>query len=85
MKTSTELEIRDAVRRLVAERVDEVPPDESASLLATTSLDSFGAVALLLAVEEEFNVSIDVVTVDPVSLLSISGLTRHVSALAEKV
>ena len=85
MKASSELEIRDAVRRLVAERVDEVPPDESASLLATTSLDSFGAVALLLAVEEEFNVSIDVVTVDPVSLLSISGLTRHVSALAEKV
>jgi acyl carrier protein len=85
MKVHTELEIRDAVRRLVAERVDEVPPDESASLLATTNLDSFGAVALLLAVEEEFNVSIDVVTVDPVSLLSISGLTRHVSTLAEKV
>jgi acyl carrier protein len=85
MKTRSELEIRDAVRRLVAERVDEVPPDESASLLAASSLDSFGAVALLLAIEEEFNVSIDVVTVDPVALLSISGLTRHVSALAEKV
>lgn len=85
MKTRSELEIRDAVRRLVAERVDDVPLDESASLLATTNLDSFGAVALLLAVEEEFNVSIDVVTVDPVSLLSISGLARHVSALAEKV
>ena len=85
MKTRSELEIRDAVRRLVAERVDDVPPDESASLLASTSLDSFGAVALLLAVEEEFNVSIDVVTVDPVSLLSISGLAHYVSAFAEKV
>jgi acyl carrier protein len=84
MKERSQPEIRDAVRRLVSERVDEVPPDESASLLTTTNLDSLGVIALLVAIEEEFGVSIDFVTVDPVSLLSISGLTRHLSGLAER-
>jgi acyl carrier protein len=81
MKERSEPEIRDAVRRLVAKQVDEVPLDDSASLLATTNLDSLGAVALLVMIEEEFDVSIDFVTVDPMSLLSISGLTGHLSAL----
>ena len=85
MKERSEPEIRDAVRRLVSERVDEVPLDDSASLLETTNLDSLGVVGLLVAIEEEFNVSIDFVTVDPVSLLTISGLTRHLSALMEQV
>jgi acyl carrier protein len=80
----SEPEIRDAVRRLVSERVDEVPLDDSASLLATTNLDSLGVVGLLVAIEEEFDVSIDIVTVDPVSLLSISGLSSHLSTLAEQ-
>ncbi len=84
MKERSEPEIRDAVLRLVSERVDEVPLDDSASLLATTNLDSLGVVELLVAIEEEFHVSIDFVTVDPVSLLSISGLTGHVSALEAK-
>jgi acyl carrier protein len=84
MKLCSELEIRDAVRRLVSERVDEVPVDDSASLLATTNLDSLGVVGLLVAIEEEFDVSIDFVTVDPVSLLTISGLTRHLSTLVEQ-
>ncbi len=85
MKLRSELEIRETVRRLVSERVDEVPPDDSASLLATTSLDSLGVVGLLVAIEEEFDVSIDFVTVDPVSLLTISGLTGHLSTLAEQI
>ena len=79
MKERSEPEIRDTVRRLVFERVDEVPLDDSASLLATTNLDSLGVVGLLVAIEEAFDVSIDFVTVDPVSLLTISGLTRHLS------
>jgi acyl carrier protein len=83
MKERSEPEIRNAVRRLVAERVDEIPVDDSASLLATTNLDSLGVVTLLVAIEEQFDVSIDVVTVDPESLLSISGLTRHLSALVK--
>ena len=81
MKERSEPEIRDAVLRLVSERVDEVPPDDSASLLANTNLDSLGVVELLVAIEEEFNVSIDFVTVDPAELLSIGGLTGHLSAL----
>jgi acyl carrier protein len=81
MKERTEPEIREAVRRLVLEQVDGVPLDDSASLLGTTNLDSLGVVTLLVAIEEEFDVSIDVVTVDPVSLLSISGLTNHLSTL----
>jgi len=85
MNERSEAEIRVTVRRLVLERVDEVPLDESASLLVTTNLDSLGVVGLLVAIEEEFNVSIDFVTVDPVSLLTISGLTRHLSALVEQV
>lgn len=85
MRERSEAEIRDAVRRLVRERVDEMPLDDSASLLVTTNLDSLGVVGLLVAIEEEFGVSIDFVTVDPVSLLTISGLTRHLSALAERV
>jgi acyl carrier protein len=84
MKERTEPEIREAVRRLVLERVDGVSLDDSASLLATTNLDSLGVVTLLVAIEEEFDVSIDVVTVDPVSLLSISGLTNHLSTLVEQ-
>lgn len=84
MKERSEPEIRDAIRRLVSERVDEVPSDDSASLLETTNLDSLGVVALLVAIEEEFDVSIDFVTVDHVSLLSISGLTSHLSTLAEQ-
>jgi acyl carrier protein len=85
MKELSEPEIRDAVRRLVSKRVDEVPLDDSASLLATTNLDSLGVVELLVAIEEEFDVGIDFVTVDPVSLLTISGLTRHVSTLVEQI
>jgi acyl carrier protein len=85
MKLRSELEIREAVRRLVSERVAEVPFDDSASLLATTNLDSLGVVGLLVAIEEEFNVSIDFVTVDPVSLQTIDGLTRHLSTLIEQV
>jgi acyl carrier protein len=85
MKEQSEPGIRDTVRRLVSERVDEVPLDDSASLLATTNLDSLGVVGLLVAIEEEFKVSIDFVTVDPVSLLTISGLTRHLSALVEQI
>jgi len=84
MKERSELEIRDAVLRLVSERVDEVPPDDSASLLANTNLDSLGVVELLVAIEEEFSVSIDFVTVDPAELLSIGGLTGHLSALGAK-
>ena len=45
------------------------------------NIDSLGVVDLLLAIEEEFSVSIDFVTVDPASLLSISGLTHHLSSL----
>jgi acyl carrier protein len=85
MKVLSEPEIRDAVRRLVSERVDEVPPDDSASLLATTNLDSLGVVGLLVSIEEEFDVSIDFVTIDPVTLLTISGLTEHLSTLVEQV
>ncbi len=85
MKLRSELEIREAVRRLVSERVDEVPLDDSASLLVATNLDSLGVVGLLVAIEEEFGISIDFVTVDPVSLLTISGLTRHLSTLVEPV
>ncbi|MGO8890226.1 MAG: acyl carrier protein [Streptosporangiaceae bacterium] len=84
MKNHSEHEIRGAVRRLVAERVDEVSLDDSASLLEKTSLDSLGVVELLVAIEEEFSISIDVVTVDPESLLSISGLTRHLSMLMDE-
>lgn len=85
MKVLSEPEIRDAVRRLVSERVDEIPPDDSASLLATTNLDSLGVVGLLVSIEEEFDVSIDFVTIDPVTLLTISGLTEHLSTLVEQV
>ena len=84
MKMRSENEIRGAVRRLVSERVDEVSPDDSASLLETTNLDSLGVVELLVAIEEEFSVSIDFVTVDPGSLLSISGLTHHLSTLMDE-
>jgi len=85
MKVVSQPEIRDTVRRLVSERVDEVPLDDSASLLATTNLDSLGVVGLLVSIEEEFGVSIDFVTVDPVTLLTISGLTEHLSILVEQV
>ncbi len=77
MKKHSEYEIRGAIRRLISERVDEVSLDDSASLLEGTNLDSLGVVELLLAIEEEFSISIDFVTVDPESLLSISGLTHR--------
>lgn len=83
MKKQSEHEIRGAIRRLVAERADEVSLDDSASLLERTNLDSMGVVELLVAIEEEFSVSIDFVTVDPESLLSISGLTHHLSLLMD--
>ena len=84
MKKHSEHEIRGAVRRLVSERVDEVSLDDSASLLEGTNLDSLGVVDLLVAIEEEFSISIDFVTVDPASLLSISGLTHHLSMLMDE-
>jgi acyl carrier protein len=83
MKKQSEHEIRDAVRRLVAERVDGVSLDDSASFLERTNLDSLRVVELLVAIEEEFSISIDFVMVDPESLLSISGLTRHLSLLMD--
>jgi acyl carrier protein len=79
MKKQSEHEIRDTVRRLVAERVDGAPLDDSASFLERTNLDSMRVVELLVAIEEEFSISIDFVMIDPESLLSISGLTRHLS------
>ena len=84
MKKRSEHEIRGAVRRLVSERVDEVSLDDSASLLERTNLDSLGVVELLVAIEEEFSISIDFVMVDPESLLSISGLTHHLSTLMDE-
>jgi acyl carrier protein len=83
VKKQQEHEIRSAVRRLVAERVDEVSLDDSASLLERTNLDSLGVVELLVAIEEEFSINIDFIMVDPESLLSISGLTRHLSLLMD--
>ena len=83
MKTRSENEIRGAVRRLVSERIDEILPDDSASFLETTNLDSLGVVELLVAIEEEFSVNIDFIMIDPVSLMSISGLTRHLSTLMD--
>jgi acyl carrier protein len=76
-------EIRDAVHRLISERVDEVSLDDSASLLETTNLDSEGVVELLVAIEEVFSVSIDFVMVHPESLMSISGITHHLSTLMD--
>jgi acyl carrier protein len=84
MREHPEHEIRGVVRRLIAERVDEVSLDDSASLLEGTNLDSLGVVELLVAIEEEFRVSIDFVMVDPESLLSISGLTHHLSTLMDE-
>src|SRR5271165_5653071 len=84
MKKHSEYEIRGAIRRLISERVDEVSLDDSASLLEGTNLDSLGVVELLLAIEEEFSISIDFVAVDPESLLSISGLTHHLSMLMDE-
>ena len=84
MRKSSEYEIRDAVRRLISERVDEVSLDDSVSLLEGSNLDSLGIVELLLAIEEEFSISIDVVMVDPESLLSISGLTHHLLMLMDQ-
>lgn len=83
MKKQSEHEIRGVVRRLVAERVDEVSLDDSASFLERTNLDSLGVVELLAAIEEEFSISIDFVLVEPESLLSISGLTHHLSLLMD--
>jgi acyl carrier protein len=83
MKKQSEHEIRDVVRRLVAERVDGVSLDDSSSFLERTNLDSLRVVELLVAIEEEFSISIDFVMVDPESLLSISGLTRHLSLLMD--
>jgi acyl carrier protein len=84
MKNHSEHEIRGAVRRLVYERIDAVSLDDSASLLDGTSLDSLGVVDLLVAIEEEFRISIDFVLVDPASILSVSGLTRHLSMLMDQ-
>ncbi|HUC25324.1 MAG TPA: phosphopantetheine-binding protein [Streptosporangiaceae bacterium] len=84
MKTRSEYEIRDMVRRLISERIDEVSLDDSVSLLEGSSLDSLGVVELLVAIEEEFSISIDVVTVDLESLLSINGLTHHLSILMDQ-
>lgn len=83
MKKQSEHEIRGTVRRLVAERADGMSLDDSASLLERAGFDSQGVVELLVAVEEEFSVNIDFVMVDPESLLSISGLTRHLSLLMD--
>ena len=84
MKRLSAQEIRDAVRHLVTERLDGVPPDDSASLLESTDLDSLGVVELLVAIEEEFSINIDFLTVDPEALLSISGLADHLSMLMDE-
>jgi len=84
MKKCSEREIQGAVRRLVSERVNVVSLDDSASLLERSNLDSLGVVELLVAIEEEFSISIDFVMVDPGSLLSIRGLTHHLSMLMDE-
>jgi acyl carrier protein len=81
MKVLSEREIRSSVRRLVSDRVDNVSLDDSTSLLEETNLDSLGLVELLVAIEDEFSITIDILIIDPESLLSISGLTHHLSTL----
>jgi acyl carrier protein len=83
MKKQSEHEIRDTVRRLVAERVNGVSLADSASFLEKTHLDSLRVVELLVAIEEEYSISIDFMMIDPEELLSISGLTRHLSLLMD--
>jgi acyl carrier protein len=83
MKKLSKPEIRDVVYRLVSERVDEVSHDDSASLLETTNLNSEGVLELLVAIEEEFSLSIDFVLVHAESLMSISGITHHLSTLMD--
>jgi acyl carrier protein len=84
MKKLSEQETRGVVRRLVSERIDGVPPDDSASLLEGTNLDSLGVVELLVAIEEEFSTTIEFLMVDPEALLSISGLTHHLLELMDE-
>jgi acyl carrier protein len=84
MKKLSEQETRGVVRRLVSERIDGVPPDDSASLLEGTNLDSLGVVELLVAIEEEFSTTIEFLMVDPEALLSISGLTQHLLVLMDE-
>lgn len=81
MKVLSEHEIRSAVRRLVSERVENASLDDSTSLLGETNLDSLGLVELLVAIEDEFSITIDILMIEPESLLSISGLTYHLSTL----
>ena len=84
MKNGSEHVIPNAVRRLVSEQVDGVPLDDSANFLESTNLDSLGIVELVVALEEEFNISIDIATGDPESLLSINGLTHQLSMLMDE-
>ena len=84
MKNGSEHVIRNAVRRLVSEQVDGVPLDDSASFLESTNLDSLGIVELVVALEEEFSVSIDIAKGDPESLLSINGLTHQLLMLMDE-
>jgi acyl carrier protein len=84
MKNGSEDVIRDAVRRLVSEQVDGVQLDDSANFLESTNLDSLAIVELLVALEEEFSISIDIATGDAESLLSINGLTHQLSMLMDE-
>lgn len=80
MNPRTESEILLTIRRIVRERLDEAV-DDTVNLLTQAGLSSVEFVELLVMIEEEFNVIIDFVSVDPESLLSVDGLVCHVRML----
>ena len=83
MKERSEPEIRDAVfRPLSPSGLMRYRRMIQRAFLQLPILIAWASSSFLLRFEEEFGVSIDFVTVDPASLLSISGLTGHLLTLA---
>ena len=78
----TESEIRSTIRRIVYGHLGE-EVDETADLLEIAGLSSLEFVELLVEIEEEFDVIIEFVSVDPETLLSVNGLVRHIRRLGK--
>jgi acyl carrier protein len=59
--------------------VEESNLPDSFNVLSTGILDSFGFIELLAAVEERFDIEIDLSDLDPEQLGEIGALARHIA------
>lgn len=71
-------DVAERVRRLLAERVGVEPPAPGSELVASGLLDSLGVVDMLAAIEEEFEIVLELEDIDLECFRTLETMTAFV-------